>query len=107
MLIIITSATENTETYTSVFIFSLAMGTASTLYWKDLVNLFNISSEATQMFIDDNVGKLREKVKETRILPPSLQMRLSSGVEGLKEKLDIKDMLLVLELVSNSEVMLF
>lgn len=85
MLIIITSATENTETYTSVFIFSLAMGTASTLYWKDLVNLFNISSEATQMFIDDNVGKLREKVKETRILPPSLQMRLSSGVEGLKD----------------------
>ena len=85
LLIIITSATENSESYSSVFIFSLAMGLASKLYWKDLVNLFNVSSEATQMFINDNVGQLRQKVRDTQVLPPSLQMRVSTGLEGLKD----------------------
>lgn len=85
MLIIVTSATEFSDNYTSVLIFSLAMALATMLYWKDLINLFNMTAESSQAFLQDNVGHLKERLNRTHVLPPALEMRLSYGVEGTKD----------------------
>lgn len=84
-LYFIIMGTQLSSNYKNVLIFSLGIAWGTKLYWKDLINLFNVSAASSQAFINDQVGGLRQRFSEANVLPQALNFRYQGLKIGLRD----------------------
>ena len=84
-LYFIIMGTQLSSNYKNVLIFSLGIAWGTKLYWKDLINLFNVSAASSQAFINDQVGGLRQRFSEANVLPQALNFRYQGLKMGLRD----------------------
>ncbi len=77
--------TQLSSNYKNVLIFSLGIAWGTKLYWKDLINLFNVSAASSQAFISDKVGGLRQRFSEANILSQALNFRFQGLKTGIRD----------------------
>lgn len=82
---IVTVTNTAASDYNVIFLFTIIFALALKVYYKELINLFSISSEATSSFISDNVGGLREQISQSRLLPEQLAWKTRMAALGARD----------------------